>query len=505
MVPEYRVICENMLMAEGFVDASLLARKFTQLYALCRDLLSASLHYDWGLRAINSVLVKAGEFKRAEPSLSEDAILLRALRDFNTPKIIQADFDIFMRLLGDLFPGIEVSRKRDMELEATIVETVEKHKLTPEPEFIKKIVQFKELIDVRWSVFIMGPPATGKTSVWQMLAKSQNAMNIKTKTYDINPKVVSTANLYGYPLPSGDWKEGILSKTMKDLSDNPDLSPKWIVLDGDLDTNWIESMNSVMDNNKLLTLANGDRIKLKDHMWMLFEIRDLIYASAATVSRAGILYYSDDKGDQWRSFIKTWLKKQSINWAKIIEAAKSQKKGKADKTIIEYLEQLFDEYVFKVLEFMRKSCKFVVPTVPLASVSALCKGLESLLNGTEEIRNLKCKFNFAAIWAFGGQLMMKDGIEYRKNFSDFWVTEFKKYVKFPRVGTVFDINMVEDGDNITFGEWDVATIEFNSTTQQMSSITVPTPETTALQSVMKNYISRKYPILLIGSAGCGKT
>ena len=55
-------------------------------------------------------------------------------------------------------------------------------------------------------------------------------------------------------------------------------------------------MNSVMDNNKLLTLANGDRIKLKDHMWMLFEIRDLIYASAATVSRAGILYYSDDDG-----------------------------------------------------------------------------------------------------------------------------------------------------------------------------------------------------------------
>ena len=67
MVPEYRVICENMLMAEGFLEALILARKFTQLYALCRDLLSASLHYDWGLRAINSVLVKAGEFKRAEP------------------------------------------------------------------------------------------------------------------------------------------------------------------------------------------------------------------------------------------------------------------------------------------------------------------------------------------------------------------------------------------------------------------------------------------------------
>jgi dynein heavy chain len=102
-------------------------------------------------------------------------------------------------------------------------------------------------------------------------------------------------------LPSKDWSEGLLSKTMKGMSENPDLSPKWIVLDGDLDTNWIESMNSVMDNNRLLTLANNDRIKLKEHMWMIFEIRDLIYASLATVSRAGILYISE--GKQWNNYI----------------------------------------------------------------------------------------------------------------------------------------------------------------------------------------------------------
>jgi len=96
-------------------------------------------------------------------------------------------------------------------------------------------------------------------------------------------------------LPSKDWREGLLSKTMKNMSENPDLSPKWIVLDGDLDTNWIESMNSVMDNNRLLTLGNNDRIKLKEHMWMIFEIRDLIWASAATVSRAGILFISEGK------------------------------------------------------------------------------------------------------------------------------------------------------------------------------------------------------------------
>jgi dynein heavy chain len=85
VVPDLELICENMLMAEGFVEAKILAKKFVTLYFLCRDLLSKQLHYDWGLRAIKSVLVVAGGFKRAEPQLPEQAILMRALRDFNIP------------------------------------------------------------------------------------------------------------------------------------------------------------------------------------------------------------------------------------------------------------------------------------------------------------------------------------------------------------------------------------------------------------------------------------
>ena len=78
-------------------------------------------------------------------------------------------------------------------------------------------------------------------------------------------------------------------------------------MDGDLDANWIESMNSVMDDNKILTLANNERIPLKPHMRCLYEIRDLRFASPATVSRAGILYISDDSGYQWKSYIQQWL------------------------------------------------------------------------------------------------------------------------------------------------------------------------------------------------------
>jgi len=71
MVPDLVLICENMLMAEGFVQAKVLASKFYTLYSLLKDLLSAQEHYDWGLRAIKSVLVVAGAMKRSSPDLDE--------------------------------------------------------------------------------------------------------------------------------------------------------------------------------------------------------------------------------------------------------------------------------------------------------------------------------------------------------------------------------------------------------------------------------------------------
>lgn len=74
VVPDLELICEIMLMAEGFVEASMLAKKFTTLYKLNRELLSKQDHYDWGLRAIKSVLVVAGSLKRADPKVPEDNV-----------------------------------------------------------------------------------------------------------------------------------------------------------------------------------------------------------------------------------------------------------------------------------------------------------------------------------------------------------------------------------------------------------------------------------------------
>jgi len=65
---------------------------------------------------------------------------MRALRDFNLPKIPECDLYVFFGLLGDLFPGIKAERKRDMAFESVILEVSKEAKLYPEDDFILKIV-----------------------------------------------------------------------------------------------------------------------------------------------------------------------------------------------------------------------------------------------------------------------------------------------------------------------------------------------------------------------------
>ena len=140
-------------------------RKFITLYELCKELLSKQDHYDWGLRAIKSVLVVAGSLRRTDPNLPEDQVLMRALRDFNIPKIISDDLYIFHGLITDLFPSMNVPRKRNEAFEAIVKKTAADLSLQPEEAFIMKVVQLQELIDVRHSVFILGNAGTGKSQV----------------------------------------------------------------------------------------------------------------------------------------------------------------------------------------------------------------------------------------------------------------------------------------------------------------------------------------------------
>ena len=130
--------------------------------------------------------------------------------------------------------------------------------LWPDGQFMQKVLELEELLAVRHSVFVMGDVCAGKTECWRTLQKARALTGQKTIVRDINPKTQDPAELYGHiDLATREWKDGILSKLMRDMASAPSVDPKWIVLDGDLDTNWIESMNSVMDDNKVLTLGKA--------------------------------------------------------------------------------------------------------------------------------------------------------------------------------------------------------------------------------------------------------
>ncbi|XP_060681399.1 dynein axonemal heavy chain 11-like isoform X1 [Hemiscyllium ocellatum] len=490
VVPDIELICEIMLVAEGFLDAKLLARKFITLYTLCKELLSKQDHYDWGLRAVKSVLVVAGSLKRGDKNRPEDQVLMRALRDFNLPKIVTDDVPIFMGLTGDLFPTLDVPRKRDQEFEQMVRQSTLELSLQHEESFILKVVQLEELLTVRHSVFVVGNAGTGKSQILKTLYRTYGNMKRKPIWNDLNPKAISTDEMFGFIHPATrEWKDGLFSYIMREQANVTHDGPKWIVLDGDIDPMWIESLNTVMDDNKVLTLASNERIPLNPSMRLLFEVSHLKTATPATVSRAGILFVNpQDLG--WNPYVTSWID------TRIYQSEKTN------------LTILFDKYVPSCLEQLRSSVKTITPIPENSMVQTLCSLLDCLLtpknvppDSPRELYELY--FAFACIWAFGGAVYQDQLVDYRVEFSLWWCKEMKA-VKLPSQGTVFDYYL--DPETKKFIPWSekIPTFEME-VDNPLQAVLVPTAETTQLQYFVDLLLDKGKPVMLVGNAGVGKT
>ncbi|XP_047352693.1 dynein beta chain, ciliary-like [Vespa velutina] len=489
VVPDFELICEIMLVAEGFQDARLLARKFITLYMLCRELLSKQDHYDWGLRAIKSVLVVAGKLKRDDRLRAEDQVLMRALRDFNIPKIITDDIPVFMGLISDLFPALEVPRLRDMNFEQIIRIAALDLKMQPEDGFILKVVQLQELFNVRHSVFIVGLAGTGKTQVWKTLNRTYYNQKLRPYYNDLNPKAVTTAELFGIINPSTrEWKDGLISILMREQANMLGDGPKWIVFDGDIDPMWIESLNTVMDDNKVLTLASNERIALTKQMRLLFEVSHLRTATPATVSRAGILYINpQDLG--WNPYVMSWTDTRDSS-------------ERANLII------LFDKYIPVSLETLKFKFKKVTPLPDICHLQMLCNLLDCFLikeNVPPECPKewYELYFAFACVWAFGSSMFEDQLKDWRVEFSKWWQSEFKT-IRFPSAGTVFDYLI--DTETKKWLPWESKVLPFELDMDiPIQASLVSTAETVRLRYFIDLLMKKRIPVMLVGSAGSGKS
>lgn len=147
-------------------------------------MLSQQQHYDWGLRALKTILTVSGrlifeERKRQGKELDSDVeseLLIKAIRINTLSKLTFPDMRKFKGLLGDIFPGIKSEDIVYEQLEATVQQVLKEMKLCVNPNQINKILQFYEATKQRMGVVLVGPSGCGKTTIWRVLKRAFEKM-----------------------------------------------------------------------------------------------------------------------------------------------------------------------------------------------------------------------------------------------------------------------------------------------------------------------------------------
>lgn len=427
MIPNYALIAEIMFYAEGYNKAQALAAKMIRLYSLASQQLSKQDHYDFGMRAVKSILVLAGRLKRADPDVEEELLLVRAIREANLPKFLVDDRHLFIALLHDFFPGFtqvtvapvsELVRDAAVRIlttkpclsKACVVPT--QLQLQPTEGLLFKVQQLFDTLMTRHGLMLVGNTMSGKTTVRNTLAavlgrlgelldraipRSGDPSNGRratrlpstshagsasaeeeeqrvaaalrgldtrcqsfftaTQSLECNPKAISMTELYGDVNPlTREWQDGVFSSMVRELvragaaeKDVRAATRHWIVFDGPVDAIWIENLNTVLDDSKMLCLVNGERIRVLDTISLLFEVQDLRVASPATVSRCGMVYVDEEcVDDGWTPVL------QSLSEAAALELGSRWRH--------ERFLQLCQALVPPLLHVVREECKEYIHT-----------------------------------------------------------------------------------------------------------------------------------------------
>uniref|UniRef100_A0A671XQT1 Dynein axonemal heavy chain 2 n=1 Tax=Sparus aurata TaxID=8175 RepID=A0A671XQT1_SPAAU len=495
VVPDSTQIAMIMLFAEGFNKPKPLAKKVFTLYSLAAQQLSKQDHYDFGLRALISLLRCAGKKRSSFPKVPDEEILLMAIKDMNTAKLTSTDLPLFDRIIQDLFPGVETPIADYGKLKEAITMELYQRGLQVTPFTVTKVIQLYETKNSRHCSMLVGKTGSAKSVTWRTLQRALTALHHKgepgfqlVKEYPLNPKAMSLAELYGETdLSTNEWADGVLSSLMRSACTDEKLDEKWIVFDGPVDTLWIESMNSVMDDNKVLTLINGERISMPEQVCLLFEVENLEMASPATVSRCGIVYNEyADLG--WRPFFQSWLDKRP--------------KAEAD-----HLKRLFEKYVESTLNFKKSNCKELIPITGLNGVTSLCRLYDSLATSSNGVnisdsenlgRMVELWFIFSLIWSICASVD-EDG---RKRIDNFLK---EMGCDFPTKDTCYEYYV--DTKKRTWASFEDKLPKgwrYNAK-GPFYKIMVPTVDTVRYNYLVKALVLGQYPVLLTGPVGTGKT
>lgn len=517
MVPDYAMIAEIFLYSSGFGTARELSTKIVTTYKLCSEQLSSQSHYDYGMRAVKTVLTAAQNIKLQLPDENESVLLLRSVIDVNLPKFLAHDVPLFQGIVSDLFPGLELPAPSYDVLLKAVHEVCDKKNLQPVDGFLLKIIQTFEMMIVRHGFMLVGEPFGGKTSILHTLANAlttmfeQNEPNgVATKYFTINPKSITLDQLYGFFDPvSSEWTDGICAVAFRRYSTEDTPDRKWIIFDGPVDAVWIENLNTVLDDNKKLCLTSGEIIQMTGVMSMIFETMDLEHASPATVSRCGMIYV-EPRVLGWKPFLDSWINILNPIWKENHENE---------------IKELFHWLMDPCLEFIRKNCHTTIFVGQIHQVVSTLNIFEIYMEDAVQqnlatfeqfvLSWLQATMLMSMVWGIGGTLDFPSRILFNNFFLSFWKNEQKEYplpeflleilISIPTEELIHDCFYTYRGR----GAWrrfsDMARQEEFSDVGSIVQLIIPTVDTVKYQSLFLKHIRYHKRFLLYGDTGTGKS
>lgn len=541
MVPDRQIIMKVKLCSVGYRYYEILAQKFFVCYALCEQQLSKQKHYDFGLRNILSVLRTAGATLRdskdtpirVRPNLSNDpsnhpkcleeqALLYRTLRDMNLSKFVAQDVGLFKAMLKDLFPVFlePPGAKRYPAIESAIATAVADAKLIAHRTWITKVIQLYETQLVRHGIMLTGPTGGGKTRIMETLKTAKEAAEGRAvRIVRMNPKAIQAHEMYGQADLSGEWIRGVFAAIWEKYNNRDLPYITWIVQDGPVDAIWIEDLNTVLDDNKILTLASGDRIPMTDNVKIMFENESLANASPATVSRAGIIYVSETDLD-WAPVALAWIKRQpldsQVHLRELIDkligpcvaddappTKESEKGGDDDKP--KEFGHLFN--------FLIRDCNPIMSQQRVGMVASFYHLVQAMLArygpsmptpsaDPERYRTLLERIMcFSITWTIAGQLEQEDRVKY----DAYMRTVAPSSMPICEAGeTIYEYTL--DPKSLEWGRWRPPAWSYPEGEHlNFSNLLVPTMDSTRTIFLLEMLHEAQRPVLLLGGPGTAKT
>ncbi|KAM3486950.1 hypothetical protein MY8738_000076 [Beauveria namnaoensis] len=534
--PDKELIAEVMLYSQGFNQAKKLSKQAVPFFDMCAKQLSKQAHYDFGLRALKSVLVSSGGLKRARITDSnigtgevvEPEIIVQSVRETIAPKLIKSDVDIMTKIEGECFPGVQYVPANLHALEEAIRAIAAERHLVVTDIWMTKVLQLYQIQNIHHGVMMVGNSGSGKSAGWRLLLDAlQRVEGIEGVSHVIDSKVMSKESLYGnLDSTTREWTDGLFTSILRKIVDNlrgEDSKRHWIVFDGDVDPEWVENLNSVLDDNKLLTLPNGERLNLPSNVRIMFEVETLKYATLATVSRCGMVWFSEETVTPSMVITNYLESLRNVPFEDLDEdnvatgqsAAKTLAvQSQAADLLQGYLEG--DDFVMQALEKSEKYnhiMEFTVARVLTTLFSLLNKAVRDMIeyNGQHsdfplELEQIEAflpkRLLLALVWAFTGDCPLND----RKSFGD-EICAFANFGSPPLDGSS---SLIDFDVNLPKAEWNswqtqVPTIEVNTHSIIQTDVVIPTLDTVRHEDVLYSWLAEHKPLLLCGPPGSGKT